>query len=184
MDDSLGKELSQRTKQERAEGAKTIEEKLARMYSSSNYERMGGGTPSRAGAVGVLATNERFPSQALKIFPPPNGCLIGTGNGAIWSMLELFPQGQAPKGVISIDRDPAIILSGKLVVELGKRNISKKEAVAYFFGDYFPIWRGGRKDFLEHPFDDICKRVLQKIFTSSSPYWKIVTKKISNGLFF
>ena len=115
----------------------TMEERLAAMYSSQNYKLIGGGSPERHGMAGVLATNESFNRDKLKVEPLPNGYIIGTGNGAIWSMLELFEGGSPPRGIVSVDQDPAVILSGMALVELAKRDLSKKEAVAYFYGSEF-----------------------------------------------
>ena len=128
-------QLGPRIQQKEGTSTQTMEEKLAGMYSSTNYEKMGGGSPERAGVAGVLCSNESFFPENLVVIPSPDGYIIGTGNGAIWSMLELFPPGQLPKGIVSIDRDPSVVLSGKLLVELAKRGVPKEEVMAYVYGD-------------------------------------------------
>jgi len=113
----------------------TPEQLLTRMYNSEGYTQIGAMVSERTGTVGVLVTNESFCPKSFRLSPLPNGYIIGTGNGMIWMMLDLFPPKTLPKAVISLDRDPSVILSGKVLIELARRNISSKEAISYFFGD-------------------------------------------------
>ncbi len=112
----------------------SLEHNLSSFYDPDTYARLGTKITDRAGPVSILTTNERFLAENLAIDPKPDGYVIGTGNGAIWRMLDLFPKDTQPKGIISIDRDPSVILSGKVLIELAKRNIPPEEAVAYFYG--------------------------------------------------
>jgi hypothetical protein len=125
------------------------------MYESDNYAQIGAKFVGRGGVAGVMVSNESFLPENLRLLPPPDGYIIGAGNGAIWSMLELFPQGILPKGIISLDYDPAVVLSGKVVVELAKRGLSREEAVSYFFGDYMSKPGGTRGDYYKHTVDEV-----------------------------
>jgi hypothetical protein len=141
---------------------RTLEQKLAGMYDDSNYDRLGGGNAERSGAIGVLVTNENTLPGRVRIPESTDGYIIGTGNGAIWAMLDMFPKGNEPKGIISLDRDPSVILSGMVLVELAKRGISKEEAVAYLFDEFY-LDRS-----LRHTLEDI-KEIAEGIVASDLP---------------
>lgn len=147
---------SVRSLREVGSSGKTPEESLSEIYLPGNYERMVAKPfTERAGVAGVGCTNESFYPERMK---PPNsldGYLIGTGNGAIWTMLELFPEATDPKAVISLDIDPSVILSGKVVVEMAKRGISREEAVAYLYGDYSRPSGGRPGEFYIHKVEEV-----------------------------
>lgn len=110
-----------------------IEQALSGFYESDNYQQMGAQTVERIGTVGILETNERFIKDNMQLLPKPDGYIIGIGNGAIWYMLNLFQEGTLPKGVISLDRDSCVVLSGKILIELAKQGVTRDEAVAFFY---------------------------------------------------
>lgn len=114
----------------------SLEQLLSRLYYIDNYAHMMPNFTSRSGTAGVLVTNETIYPETMQLCPSPNGYIIGTGNGSIWTMLDLFKPGVLPKGIISLDYDQNCILSGKVLIELAKRNITPAEAISYFFGVY------------------------------------------------
>jgi len=137
-------------------GQRTLEDSLSEMYGPANYEQMAARPfGSRAGVAGVGCTNESFFPENLKPPTPRDGYLIGTGNGAIWSMLGLFPEGTDPKGIISLDMDPSVILSGKVIVELAKRGITREEAIAYLYGDYIKPAGGKPGEYYNHKVEEV-----------------------------
>lgn len=116
----------------------TLEELLAPIHSRY-YEMMGAAeVHAAAGVLGILNTNEHLPTAGLKIIPPPNGYIIGSGNGTIWEMLEHFPEGTLPKGIVSLDISPIVTLSGKTVTALAKGargDLDTRGAINWLYGD-------------------------------------------------
>lgn len=110
-----------------------LEQMLSRFYERDNYQQMGAQLVERVGTVGILETNERFIAENMKLFPKPDGYIVGVGNGAIWFMLDLFQEGTLPKGVISLDRDPCVVLSGEVLIKLAKRKVTSEDAAAFFY---------------------------------------------------
>jgi hypothetical protein len=105
------------------------------MLRPHNYSRL----PEAAYAT--LSTNERINTtfNYLRIEEdikggkgPLDGYVVGIGNGTIWSMLEYFTiryniapgaKGQ-PKGLISFETDPAVVLSGLTIKDYAREKTS------------------------------------------------------------
>lgn len=113
---------------------RALMQSLSGLYDSNNYAQIMPNFTGRSGTAGVLVTNENLDEETTQLSPAPSGYIIGVGNGAIWMMLDLFQPRVLPKGIISLDYDPNVILSGKLLVEFANRGISPEEAVSYLFG--------------------------------------------------
>ena len=141
----------------------TLEQALNEIYRAENFDQLRApNIAKRAGAAGAGYSNESLFPEKLKLSPAPNGYIIGTGNGAIWSMLELFPPGTVPKGIISLDYDPSVILGGKIIVELGKKGISGEEAIAYLYGSIIQESGGKSYHYTVDEFIAIAKEVAER----------------------
>ena len=111
----------------------SLESSLNCIHSPQNYSLEKMKPAERSGTVAVLVTNETLPEEGLRLDPEPDGYILGTGNGNIWSMLSLFGQDQVPKGVISLDHDLGVVLSGKLLVQFAKNGCSAGETLKKLF---------------------------------------------------
>ncbi|MEK7092544.1 MAG: hypothetical protein AAB907_02885, partial [Patescibacteria group bacterium] len=68
-----------------------------------------------AGQAAILGTNETastefFESVRLK---DPDGYIIGVGVGNALSLLQSFPEGVVPRGMVLVDIDPKVVAVGK-----------------------------------------------------------------------
>lgn len=83
----------------------------------------------KIGVAAMEGTNESgSPSLFEKVRNQefaPNGYLIGIGASNVFSMLEAFPKGQAPKAIILFDVDPAVVEFGQRLIQTLKDNPNK-----------------------------------------------------------
>lgn len=163
----------------------TIEEILSPI-NGNQYELMGAiNAPGDLGAIGLLSTNESISPGGLDI-GTPDGYIVGSGNGAIWEMLENFPQGNLPKGIVSMDINPDVILSGKILVALAKGqrgDLTADEAMNWLYGKYiFPKSNPTLKNIEKEKIETLAKEV---IFNETNPkFQKVLMDNIENGTFF
>ena len=71
------------------------------------------------GTAGAFVTNEWAPPSfvdSVRSKKIPNGYLVGPTVGSIFSLLDLYSQGESPKGIIVTDINPEVILLGKMFV--------------------------------------------------------------------
>jgi len=118
-----------------SEGVCSLEHTLSTIYDADIYPSMGTGSVPRIGTAAFLVTNESFDNEICRMIPAPDGYIIGTGNGSIWRMLDLFSPSVLPKGILSLDRDLSVILSGKIIVALAKKFVSAEEVVQLLYGE-------------------------------------------------
>lgn len=138
----------------------SLEWKLSFLHQDRYIRMCGGRDGQRVGTAAFFVTNESPSLNPIPLDQRPDGYIVGTGNGNIWSMLEEFPAGIPPKGVIAIDYDPSVILSGIVLVELAKRRLSLEELIACIYGDAaFPEWTVSKT---VHLAEDMARRESQE----------------------
>lgn len=75
----------------------------------------------RQGVKALGGTNETIESELIEKVrsqeQAPNGYLIGIGAANVFRMLELFPTGQLPKGIILFDIDTEVVREGQRFIE-------------------------------------------------------------------
>jgi len=141
-------------------------ELLSSFYETEKYRKLGAQVVERVGTVGILETNEKFILEHLHLSSKPDGYIVGVGNGAIWHMLDLFPDGVLPRGVISLDRDPSVILSGLVLLELGRREITSDEATTYFYGGKIDALLDIAKNLVQNEPGDRFKQTLNDVVST------------------
>lgn len=139
---------------------RNIELVTSTFYEPGNYDLMGAHVTQRVGTIGILETNELFMKENLHLSSKPDGYIICVGNGAIWLMLDLFQNGTQPKGIISLDRDASVILSGKVLLELAKQEITSDKAVEYFYGGKIDDMVAIAKNIIQNEENDAIKQAL------------------------
>jgi hypothetical protein len=163
----------------------TLEELLAPIHTRY-YETMGAAEVHAAtGRLGILNTNEHLPATGLKIVPPPNGYIIGSGNGAIWEMLEHFPEGTLPKGIVSLDISPIVTLSGKMVTALAKGargNLDARGAINWLYGEYIFDKSPGLPRIGQTEIEALAREVAMK--ETNFQFRQVLLGVIDNGTFF
>ena len=74
------------------------------------------------GASGLLATNEDLTDdvvqQAAQSENSPNGYIFGAGFGNILSMTMLYPKGQLPRAILTVDVLPEVVLTGRIFANM------------------------------------------------------------------
>lgn len=89
----------------------------------SRIEELGLESPrfESMGASSFFDTNERINIDAMREVrnspSHPNGYIVGVGVGNIFSLLECFPQGHPPKGIVLVNVDPAAIAEAQEFVD-------------------------------------------------------------------
>jgi len=76
---------------------------------------------SEEGALALLSTNEILYPEGLKTqIGESDGYICGVGFGNILSLVTLYEENNPPKGILSIDLSPEVVLTGRIATELIK----------------------------------------------------------------
>jgi len=95
--------------------------------------------------LAMLVTNEHINSQLINEVStsstPPNGYIVGVGAGTVFRLIDLFPAGQTPRGIICTDIVPEVVLVGRALEYNIKKCNTMEEAVKGICGfDSIPTY--------------------------------------------
>lgn len=65
----------------------------------------------------------------------PNGYIVGIGTGGIFSLLQCFPTGIMPKGIVMTDINPHVVAAGKVMIQ----ELIQATDVKDFFNNFFEL---------------------------------------------
>lgn len=94
-----------------------------------------------SGASAAVRMSDHVPPGFLEAVTrqQPDGYLIGVGMGGLLIFQHCFKNG-IPQGVVSVDINPQVVLTGRLFVEMLKKSETREELISNFFkmsdGDY------------------------------------------------
>lgn len=117
--------------------------------------------------LAILSTNEfldpRLATEVRASPAAPNGYVVGAGLGNIFSMLDLYPEGQPPKGIVCTDVMPEVVLVGRAFIKSLKKSDSMEETVGRLKGV-------GSVPLYASVIHEEKNPELRKRFVSASPY--------------
>ncbi len=120
----------------------------------------------RAGnMLAMLTTNEFLdPVRAAHVRSSPqapNGYIAGVGVGNVFAMMDLFPEGRSPRGIICTDVMPEVVLLGRAFVRSIAKSASMEETFDRLHGiDSLPVYLSVLRD-EKHP--EVRRRLLSAV---------------------
>lgn len=96
-----------------------------------------------------------------------NGYIYGCGSSTIWTLVEAFPKGVIPKGLILADIEPRIICYTKLFIRLLKRHQEFESLVDELAAINQNSWKEALTSIVEEETDSVLQKALMEWLESN-----------------